>query len=36
MRVYYNRNADLALDVDLASLVVDAGVSKYGVAQTRV
>ena len=36
MGVYYNRNAGLALDTDLALLVVDAGVSKRGVAQTRV
>ena len=28
MRVYYNRNAGLALDADLALLVVDADVSK--------
>ena len=31
-----NRNAGLALDADLALLVVDTGVSERGVAQTRV
>ena len=36
MRVGYNKNAGLALDVDLALLVVDAGVSECGVTQTRV
>jgi len=36
MGVCYNRNAGLALDADLALLIVDAGISKLGVAQTRV
>jgi len=35
MGVCYNRNAGLALDTNLTLLVVDAGVSKCGVAQTR-
>ena len=34
--VSYNRKAGLALHMDLALLVVDVGVSKRGVAQTRV
>ena len=36
MGVCYNRNAGLALDADLELLVVDAGVSECGVAQTRI
>ena len=35
MGVYYNRNAGLALDADLALLVVDAGL-ECGVAQTHI
>ena len=34
--VSYNRNAGLALDVDLTLLVVNASVSKHEVAHTRV
>ena len=36
MRICYNRNTGLALDVDLAFLIVNTGVSERGVAQTRV
>ena len=36
MGVSYNRNVGLALDADLTLLVVNAGVSKRGVAQTRI
>ena len=36
MGVCYNRNVGLALDADLILLVVDAGISERGVAQTRI
>jgi len=36
MGVCYNRNTGLAIDADLALLVVDAGVSEREVAQARV
>jgi len=36
MGVSYNRNAGLALDADLALLVVDASISERRVSQTRV
>ena len=36
MGICYNRNTGLGLNADLALLVVDAGVSERGVAQTLV
>ena len=36
MGLYYNRNTSLTRDVELPLLVVDAGVSEHGVAQTHV
>jgi len=36
MGACYNRNAGLALDIDLALLVVDAGVLERGVSQTNI
>ena len=36
MGVSYNRNAGLALDADLALLVVEAGISERGVAKIHI
>ena len=36
MGISYNRNMGLALDADLALLVVDVGVSEHRVAQTHI